>query len=169
LLEQRHEVRGERQHRSGGATDLRGRDILTKEYGQLAGQVSEHLAVAGGDTEQLADHGDGELEGEVVDDVEVARVAQRRQQVLGCALQTRLGAYVEDRHVVRFAAKKPASSRPSSVVGCPVRSSLKMAVQSAVARNAPRIEYSPTKMRFVNTKSRGTVAWRITSLSMFAM
>ena len=45
--------------------------------------MSEHLAVAGGDTEQLADHGDGELEGEVVDDVEVARVAQRRQQLLG--------------------------------------------------------------------------------------
>src|SRR5207249_4694393 len=88
---------------------------------------------------------------------------------LGRALQPRLGAHVEDRHASLFAAKNSASSRPNSVVGCPVRSSVKMAVQSAVARKAPRIEYSPTKMRFVNTKSRATVAWRITSLSMFAM
>src|SRR5438874_9125218 len=85
---------------------------------------------------------------------------------VGRALEPRLGAHVEDSHALLLAAKKSASKRPSSVVGRPVTSSWKMAFQSAVARNAPRIEYSPKKMRLVKTKSRGTVAWRITSLSM---
>ena len=83
FLEQRHEVRGEGQHRAGGTTELLGRRVEVEDGRHVAGEAPEQLSVLGRNAEQLADHRDRKREGEVADHVEAPRFPQRRQQLLG--------------------------------------------------------------------------------------